>query len=66
MPEMDELTAFKKLQEIKETKCIPVITLTAHAMDSDKKKALDMGLSSYITKPIDVPGFPNEIDKALV
>ena len=38
MPEKDELTAFKKLQEIKETKCIPVITLTAHAMDSDKKR----------------------------
>jgi CheY-like chemotaxis protein len=57
MPEMDGLTAFKKLQEIKETKCIPVLTLTAHTMDSDTKKALDMGFSSYITKPIDVcPG----------
>ncbi len=57
MPEMDGLTAFKKLQEIKEAKCIPVLTLTAHTMDSDTKKALDMGFSSYITKPIDVcPG----------
>ncbi len=65
MPEMDGLTAFKKSQEIKETKCIPVIALTAHAMDCDIKKASDMGFSSYITKPIDVPGFLNEVDKAL-
>ncbi len=49
MPEMDGLTAFKKLQEIKETKCIPVLTLTAHTMDSDTKKALDMGFSALIS-----------------
>jgi CheY-like chemotaxis protein len=63
MPEMDGRTAFKKLQTIHKTKNIPVIALTADAMDADIKKALDMGFHSYITKPIDVPRFLDTIDK---
>lgn len=65
MPDMDGLTAFKKLQTIKETRDIPVIALTAQAMDVDIKKALDMGFKSYITKPIDVNKFFDAIDRAL-
>ncbi len=63
MPGMDGLTAFKKLQIINETKDIPVIALTADAMDVDIKKALDLGFKNYITKPIDVPKFLNVIDE---
>jgi|GEM_PF-1236372 len=62
MPEMDGLTAFKKLQTIEETKNIPVIALTADAMDADIKKALGIGFKDYITKPIDVPKFLKAID----
>jgi len=63
MPGMDGLTAFKKLQSIKETKNIPVIALTADAMDADVKKALNIGLQDYITKPIDMPKFLKAIDE---
>jgi CheY-like chemotaxis protein len=65
LPGMDGLTAFKKLQTINETKNIPIIALTADAMDGDIKKALNLGFKSYITKPIDVPSFLNTIDKIL-
>ena len=65
MPGMDGLTAFKKLQAIEKTKSIPVIALTADAMDGDTKKALDMGFSGYITKPIDVPHFLQVIDEII-
>ena len=60
---MDGLTAFKKLQTMNETKNIPVISLTADAMGSDIKKALDIGSKDYITKPIDVPKFLTMIDE---
>ena len=60
---MDCLTAFKKLQTMNETKNIPVIALTADAMDSDIKKALDIGFKDYINKPIDVPKFLTMIDE---
>ncbi len=62
MPGMDGLTAFQKLQTLKETKDIPVIALTADAMDVDIKKALNMGFKEYLTKPIDVPKFLETID----
>ena len=66
MPGMDGLTAFKKLQTINKTKDIPVIALTADAMDEDIKKALDMGFKNYITKPIDVVKFLEIIDGVLI
>ncbi len=59
---MNGLTAFKKLQTMNETKNIPVIALTADAMDIDIKKALDIGSKDYITKPINVPKFLTMID----
>jgi signal transduction histidine kinase len=65
LPGMNGLEAFKKLQIFEATRNIPVIALTADAMDSDAKKALDMGFYSYITKPIDVSFFLETIDKVL-
>jgi PAS domain S-box-containing protein len=65
MAEMDGLTAFKKLNSINETKDIPVIALTADAMDADIKRALNMGFKDYITKPIDVPKFLNVVEEIL-
>ncbi|MBN4078347.1 response regulator, partial [Nitrospina gracilis] len=65
LPGMNGLEAFKKLQAFNKTKGIPIIALTADAMDGDIKKALDMGFYSYITKPIDVPNFLETVDRVL-
>jgi signal transduction histidine kinase/ActR/RegA family two-component response regulator len=65
MPGMDGLTAFKELQTIKKTQNIPVIALTADAMDGDINKTLDMGFKGYLTKPIEVSKFLNAIDEVL-
>jgi signal transduction histidine kinase len=65
LPGMDGITAFKKLQTIPETCMIPVIALTADAMDSDLKMAMGIGFHSYITKPINVPKFLSTIDDIL-
>jgi signal transduction histidine kinase/ActR/RegA family two-component response regulator len=66
LPGMDGLEAFKELRILEATRDIPVIALTADAMDSDMKKALVMGFHYYITKPIDVPKFLETVDKVLV
>ena len=65
MPGMSGITAFNKLKVTEETRNIPVIALTADAMNADIKKALEIGFKSYITKPLKVSVFFDEIDKVL-
>lgn len=65
MAEMDGITAMKKLKKYEETNNIPVIAVSANAMESDIKKCLDGGFKAYITKPLDIPKFFIEIDRFL-
>ena len=54
LPVMDGWTAAGHMKSNEETKGIPVIALTAHAMAEDKDKALAAGCDEYDTKPIDL------------
>lgn len=65
LPEMDGIEAFKRLQAIEKVKNIPVIALTADAMDADIKRATRLGFKDYITKPINVSKFLAAIDDVL-
>ena len=58
LPGMDGLCATEILQKNPQTRSIPVVALTAHAMQGDKEKALAVGCVGYITKPIDTRSFP--------
>jgi CheY-like chemotaxis protein len=54
LPVMDGWTAAGHIKSNEQTKDIPVIALTAHAMAEDKDKALAAGCDEYDTKPIDL------------
>jgi CheY-like chemotaxis protein len=56
LPGMDGLSATKIIKTDQDLKDIPIIALSGFAMESDKKKAADLGLSGYIVKPISVKG----------
>jgi CheY-like chemotaxis protein len=65
LPDMDGAAAFCELQKFKETSDIPVIALTAQAMQEDIDKAMNYGFKDYITKPFDVRGFLEKINTIL-
>ncbi|WP_111707293.1 PAS domain S-box protein [Lutibacter citreus] len=63
MPVMNGNDAMQKIKEVKPN--LPIIALSAFAMESDKEKALSKGFDSYLTKPIDKEELFNLIDKYL-
>ena len=65
LPEIDGITAFKNLQSWDETKSIPVIAISANAMEHDIKNALDAGFKNYMTKPVDLNLLVDTIQKTL-
>jgi PAS domain S-box-containing protein len=62
MPGMDGREAFSALKKHPETASIPVVALTANAMEKDKKRAMEMGFTDYISKPIQIPHLVHTVD----
>ena len=54
LPEMDGWTATRILKSDSNTRHIPVIALTAHAMESDREKAFSAGCNAFDTKPVEI------------
>ena len=61
LPGLDGLTATGILKQDSETKDIPIVAMTAHAMSGDEGKALAAGCEGYMAKPIDTRAFPRTV-----
>jgi two-component system, sensor histidine kinase and response regulator len=53
MPELDGFGATRRIREIFSTEALPIIAMTAHAMEEDKKRCAEAGMNDHIAKPID-------------
>ena len=54
LPILDGWEATRRIKAAPETKHIPVIALTAHAMTGDREKALAVGCNDFDTKPVEL------------
>jgi CheY-like chemotaxis protein len=65
LPGIDGWEATRQLKAAEETRSIPVLALTAHAMAGDREKALAAGCDDFDTKPVDLPRLVDKIDALL-
>ena len=65
LPVMDGWEATRRLKGAAETKRIPIIAVTAHAMTGDRDKIIRAGCDDYIAKPIDIEALMDKIENLL-
>ncbi len=65
LPVIDGWEATRRLKAAPDTRGIPVIALTAHAMVGDREQALSAGCDDYDIKPIDLPRLLEKIEALL-
>ena len=63
LPKVDGITALRMLRADPETASIPVAAVTASVTPNERERVVAAGFNAYISKPIDVMSFGEQIDK---
>ena len=65
LPVIDGWEATRRIKGSADTGGIPIIALTAHAMASDREKAIEAGCDDYDTKPVELARLLEKIERLL-
>ena len=65
MPEMDGFEATQKIRAMEQgtSRHLPIIAMTAHAMQGDRERCLEMGMDDYVSKPLEPKVLLNVLDR---
>ncbi|MEW6587305.1 MAG: response regulator [Nitrospirota bacterium] len=61
IPKIDGYEVVRRLKSMDEFRDVPIVALTAHAMKGDREKFISAGFEGYISKPINVREFPDQV-----
>jgi len=65
MPQMDGVALVRKLRENPRFSALPVMAVTAYAMQGDREKILTSGFDGYLSKPVSSSSLVQELDRLL-
>jgi two-component system cell cycle response regulator DivK len=65
LPALDGWEATRRIKMAPETRTIPVIALTAHAMTGDREKCIEAGCDDFDTKPVEISRLVGKIEMLL-
>jgi CheY-like chemotaxis protein len=65
MPKLDGLAVMRKIRENPRLALLPVVAVTAYAMQGDREKILNAGFDGYISKPVNSRSLGDEIERLL-
>ncbi len=64
MPEMDGYETTRQIRKISgKMSSVPIVALTASALEQDKRKCFDFGMTDYVTKPYEFKDIENILNK---
>lgn len=65
MPLLDGFAVVRKLRENPQFNSLPVVAVTAYAMEGDCEKIMDSGFDGYLSKPVNSGSLNQELDRLL-
>lgn len=66
IPELDGWKLAEKLKSDPETASIRIVAMTGHTLPGDRQRAYEAGCDGYLSKPLDIPHFIEQIKKFLL
>jgi CheY-like chemotaxis protein len=63
IPKIDGWEATQRLKSDEQTRAIPIIALTAHALEEDRQKAVQAGCDGYLAKPVEPRRVVQEVER---
>ena len=65
MPVLDGFSVVRKLRENPRFAALPVVAVTAYAMQGDREKIMSSGFDGYLSKPVNSRSLVQELDRLL-